>query len=148
MKWLPDVNLLVALVSSGHAHHGPAQAWFAAASKQGWCTTPLTELGMLRMLCHPAVTDDPLNWADAIDVLRQVKAHPDCRFLESGAPVEQALERMQIQGHNQINDAYLLGLAVQRGIRVATFDKGFASLLGRGDKRRAYLQVLQTAVAH
>ena len=55
---------------------------------------------------------------------------------------------MQVQGHNQINDAYLLGLAVQGQMVLTTLDKGFASLLKRGDKRRAHLQIVQTVAQH
>lgn len=148
MKWLPDVNLLIALVSSGHVHHSAAQTWFAASSKQGWCTTPLTELGLLRILCHPSATDNPLTWPHALDLLRQLKAHPHWHFVGTGVPVELALDAMQVQGHNQINDAYLLGLAVQGRMVLATLDKGFASLLKRGDKRRTHAQLLQLAQQH
>ena len=148
MKWLPDVNLLVALVSSGHVHHSAAQVWFSAASRQGWCTTPLTELGLLRILCHPSAVDDPLKPADAAGLLREVKTHPRWHFVETSVPVERALEAMQIQGHNQINDAYLLGLAVHHQLQVATFDKGFASLLKRGDKRRKHVYILPVASTH
>lgn len=148
MKWLPDVNVLVALVSGGHVHHDAVQTWFAASSNQGWCTTPLTELGLLRILCHPSATDDPLTWPDALDLLRQIKAHPHWRFVEAGVPAEQALDAMQVQGHNQINDAYLLGLAVQGQMVLTTFDKGFTSLLKRGDKRRSHVQILPAMQPH
>lgn len=148
MKWLPDVNLLVALVSRAHVHHAAAQAWFAASARQGWSTTPLTELGLLRIVCHPSATDDPLTWPEALDLLRQIKAHPHWCFVEAGAPAEQVLEAMQVQGHHQINDAYLLGLAAQQRMMIATLDKGFGSLLKRGDKRRANLHILPAAVQH
>ena len=148
MNCLPDVNLLVARVSSAHVHHATAQAWFATSSKQGWCTTPLTELGLLRILCHPSATVDPLTWPDALDLLRQLKAHPHWHFVGTSAPAELALDGMQVQGHNQINDAYLLGLAVQGQMVLTTLDKGFASLLKRGDKRRAHLQIVQTVAQH
>lgn len=148
MKWLPDVNLLVALVSSGHVHHRAAQAWFAASSKQGWATVPLTELGLLRILCHPAATDEPLALPDALDLLRQLKAHADWHFVETAVPAEQALDAMQVQGHNQINDAYLLGQAVRGRMVLATLDKGFSSLLKRADKRRAHLHILPAPPQH
>jgi predicted nucleic acid-binding protein len=51
---LPDVNVLVALLHSGHVHHGAAQRWFASAAR--FATTPITESGLLRVALNPAVT--------------------------------------------------------------------------------------------
>lgn len=148
MKWLPDVNLLVALLSEEHVHHEQAQSWFKAASGQGWCTTPLTELGLLRILCLPGVMEDPLNPADAMQILDSLKGHPNWKFAAADFPAGEALDSMQLQGHNQINDGYLLGLAARKQLTLATFDKGFASLLKRGDKRRAHLHVLPVGSTH
>lgn len=148
MKWLPDVNLLIALVTNTHLHHAAAQSWFAAHSRRGWCTVPLTELGVLRILCHPTATGDPFDLAGALDVLRQMKAHSHWQFVETAAPCERVLGGMQIQGHNQINDAYLLGFAAGHQLVVATFDKGFSSLLKRADKRRAHVQIVPFAAPH
>ena len=36
----------------------------------------------------------------------------------------------RIHGHNQITDAYLLGLAVRGGLVLTTFDKGILHLAG------------------
>lgn len=36
----------------------------------------------------------------------------------------------RVHGHNQVTDAYLLGLAVCEGLVLATFDKAFLRLAG------------------
>ena len=40
----------------------------------------------------------------------------------------------RIQGYRQITDAVLLGLAAQRGGRLATFDTGMADLLAEAER--------------
>ena len=37
--------------------------------------------------------------------------------------------RSQLVGHRQVTDSYLLGLAMRKNAKVATFDRGLASLL-------------------
>ena len=44
----PDVNLLVAMTRTDHAHHGRAEAWRSNNPK--FVTCPMTELGLLRVL--------------------------------------------------------------------------------------------------
>lgn len=44
-----------------------------------------------------------------------------------------ALPWRHVIGHNQVNDAYLIGLAQVHGLRVCTFDRGFLSLFSGSD---------------
>ena len=45
----------------------------------------------------------------------------------------------RIHGHNQVTDAYLLGLAVREGLVLTTFDKALLHLAG---EHRAHVLVL------
>ncbi len=47
----------------------------------------------------------------------------------------------RIHGHNQITDAYLLGLAIQEGLVLTTFDKALLHLAGEHGK---HVFVLET----
>jgi uncharacterized protein len=52
-------------------------------------------------------------------------------FWPDDLPLQDALERAgTISGHQQITDAYLLGLAIAHGGTLATFDRGVLGLRG------------------
>jgi uncharacterized protein len=44
---LPDINVLLALAWSNHAHHDAAHRWFARDATAGWATCVLTQTGFL-----------------------------------------------------------------------------------------------------
>ncbi len=46
----------------------------------------------------------------------------------------------RIHGHNQVTDAYLLGLAVQEGLVLTTFDKGLLHLAGEHERHVLVLE--------
>lgn len=47
--------------------------------------------------------------------------------------------RERITGHQQITDAYLLGLAMRKKARLITFDKSVAALLPRGARKSDHI---------
>jgi len=50
MRALLDVNVLVALLDSGHVHHGAASTWLDRHIEAGWASCPITQTGCLRAL--------------------------------------------------------------------------------------------------
>ena len=124
---LLDVNLLIALFDPNHIHHEAAHAWFGAHRSLGWATCPLTENGVVRILANPAYSPSPERPAD---IARQLSS-----FRDSGEHVfwpdevslcDSALFNLSV-GHRRLTDVYLLGLAVRRGGRLATFDRSIPS---------------------
>lgn len=128
MAWLLDVNALIALIDSDHVHHEVMHRWFARHVRQKWATTPITENGVVRVLSQPAYPSGQRAPAEVIRILRRLKtAH---RKTHEFWPDEVSLtntflfDEDCVVGHRQVTDAYLLGLAKQRGGKVVTFDRG------------------------
>jgi len=52
IRFLLDVNVLIALIDPAHVRHDRAHQWFAEVGEQAWATCPLTENGVLRIVGH------------------------------------------------------------------------------------------------
>ena len=50
MRALLDINVLVALLDSGHVHHQAASTWLDRHLEAGWASCPLTQNGCLQLL--------------------------------------------------------------------------------------------------
>ena len=51
MRYLLDVNVLIALIDTAHIHHEIAHEWFAKRGE--WATCAITENGLLRIVAFP-----------------------------------------------------------------------------------------------
>ena len=143
---LLDVNLLVALFYDQHAHHDLAHDWFEDHKQFGWATCATTENGVVRILSNREYIPEPWRPAVAIEQLRAFRESGSHRFLtESVSLTDDALfNRSVIQGHKQITDIYLLGLAKSAGGSLATFDQSIPLGAVRG-ATKATLQVISAA---
>jgi len=130
---LLDVNVLTALLWSAHEHHDAASRWFRGRGAANWATTPLTQLGFVRIVSNPAFSRDALRPRDAVVLLSENLSHPAHEFWAGSLPVPDAVHGMEprLQGHQQFTDAYLLALASGRKGVLATFDRGLRSLAGK-----------------
>ncbi len=54
MRALLDVNVIIALLDSGHVMHASASTWLARNLDDGWSTCPLTQTGVVRIMAQPA----------------------------------------------------------------------------------------------
>ncbi len=118
---LLDVNVLLALAWPNHQHHAAAHAWFSAHANKGWATCAITQLGFIRLSSNPAYTSNAVSPQDAATLLRQWTILKTHRFWPSPAADEPDLYWRAI-GHQQINDAWLVGVALQNAGHVVTFD--------------------------
>ena len=135
---LLDVNVLIALMWPAHESHDRAQEWFLKFFNTGWATCPLTQAGCVRILSNPSFSSDAVTPQEAIKILATNLKHPshqfwpdDLSFTEAAQPTQK-----QIAGHQQITDAYLIGLVLQRKAKLATMDRGISTLLPK-DKQSA-----------
>lgn len=128
---LLDLNVLAALLWPAHEHHDAAHRWFRARRPAPWATTPLTQLGFVRLVSNPAFSREALSPAGAAALLAQNLATPAHRFWSDSLQVPAALRATEatLQGHQQVTDAYLLALAVRHHAIVATFDRGLRSFI-------------------
>ena len=123
LGYLLDGNVLVALADSAHVHHLAAVRWFGS-NDAPFATCPITQGTLLRMLLQfKAVVDV----ASAVSFLEKFTAHPRHRFWPDSLPYS-AISWRGVLGQRQVTDAYLAALAAHHGGRLATFDKGLASL--------------------
>jgi toxin-antitoxin system PIN domain toxin len=124
---LLDVNALVALAWDSHIHHAQIRSWFAAHSKRGWATCPVTESGFVRVSSNPKVLPSPISPDAARGVLASLRALPGHRFLVDDVSLTDA-DVPALAGYRQVTDAHLLTLARRNQVRVVTFDSGVLAL--------------------
>jgi uncharacterized protein len=113
MKYLLDVNFLIAAILDSHTQHEVADQWLAGKSL---ATCPLSETGFLRMVTHPKIYGVPMPVArealsDFISRHEPLFMPDDLKALKSSA-----------QNSEQVTDFYLAELAAAHRRKLATFD--------------------------
>jgi toxin-antitoxin system PIN domain toxin len=128
---LLDVNVLIALLWPPHEAHARAQRWFAQNARHGWATCAMTQSGFVRIVSNPIFSRRAVSPGDALEVLGSNLQHPAHHFWTEDIGVTEALAHFgrRLLGHQQITDAYLLGLAIHKKGRLATFDASLSALL-------------------
>jgi toxin-antitoxin system PIN domain toxin len=134
-RYLLDVNVLIALLSEDHLHHEVAKNWFRTPGLQ-WATCPFSEAGFLRYMARPTTKGFSVEQATKF---RQV---PGYHYQPVSADWETLTTRFfhRIFGHNQITDAYLLGLAVRENLVLVTFDRALVHLAGEFEQHVLLLE--------
>lgn len=132
MRALLDVNVLIALLDSGHLHHGRAVAWLTENIGAGWASCPLTQNGCIRIMSQPGYPNSvpPAAIAERLGEATATEHHafwPDAVSLLDGRT-----EWSAVLGSRQVTDAYLLSLAVGQGGRFVTFDRAVPLKAVRG----------------
>jgi toxin-antitoxin system PIN domain toxin len=129
VRFLLDVNVLVALAFPDHSSHKRAHNWFLRKSDRLWATSPLTQAGFLRIASRLL--------GGSRNGLQQALAglERDCRSLNHeywsvGVDLRELseMQRSRLIGPNQITDMQLLLLAHRHRGQLATFDAGLKEL--------------------
>ena len=126
---LLDANVLLALAWPNHQFHAAAHRWFAREAAAGWSTCALTQLAFVRLSANPAFTRFAAAPGDAARLLGLFTGHVGHRYWDS-APALAPSDFARVLGHQQVNEAWLLALAAQRGGRLVTFDTRIPALAG------------------
>ncbi len=129
--YLLDVNVLMAISWPDNGNHASAQRWFRNHMQAGWATCPMTQAAFVRLSSNPSITNNALRPSAALTVLEKNSQNPYHEFWNDHLTLPDAVKpfRDRILGHQQIADAYLLGLAMRKKSRLVTFDKAIAALL-------------------
>lgn len=129
-RYLLDVNVLLALVWPRLESHAAAHEWFARSGSRAWATNILTQLGVLRLLSNPAVTQGAVAATRARDLLREMTRHPGHEFWAYDRDWAAGLDFMaqRIQGHRQWTDALLVWHAMKMDGVLVTFDSGLKEM--------------------
>ncbi|OFW42869.1 MAG: hypothetical protein A3J29_02500 [Acidobacteria bacterium RIFCSPLOWO2_12_FULL_67_14b] len=143
-SYLLDTNLLIALLWPSHEQHELAVAWFARHRSRGWATCPITQAGFVRIVSNPAFSRDAVQPRDATQVLVANTAAKDHALWADDLAFAEAVAfaGVRLIGHQQVTDAYLLGLAIRHGGVLATLDRQIVVLTEpKTAARRAVLTV-------
>lgn len=130
-RFLLDVNILIAMTDAAHADHKRVTTWFNSQGKTDWGVCPFTEAGFVRVVTNPRYAG-PFSMTEAIEVLTEIRKHRGYRFW----PVSTSWAAMvtpfseRVFGHQQVTDAYLLGLAVKENGVLVTMDQGIKVMAG------------------
>ena len=135
---LLDVNVLIALFWPAHEFHDRAQRWFVKnaggarveSTFNRWATCSFTEAGFVRIVSNPRFSPQAVQPREAMRLLRSnldSKSHvfwrDNTNFLDIVATFEP-----RITVHQQVTDAYLLGLAKAHRGWLVTLDRGIVAL--------------------
>ena len=142
--YLLDTNLLIALLWPSHERHDLAVKWFARHRAKGWATCPITQAGFVRIVSNPAFSRDAVQPREAIQILSANTAAKDHDFWPDEIPLQDAVAftGLRLMGHQQLTDAYLLGLALRRGGVLATLDQRIAALTEPKSAERKALEIV------
>lgn len=118
---LLDVNVLLALTWDQHVHHRIAHERFAALER--WCTCPITEAGLLRLLLTEQLVGRKVSGSEALGQLQAIREVPGWSFLPDGESlVAASIDTRVLMGRRQVTDLQLINLASVHGTMLATFD--------------------------
>jgi len=143
-RFLPDVNVLIALMWPAHESHSQVQDWFARQVRQGWATCPFTQAAFVRLVSNPAFSRDAVSPQEAVTLLTGNLKHRYHRFWSDEISFGEAVESFQgrLVGHQQVSDAYLLGLAIHKKGKLATMDQAVLALLPPNSPHRERVEII------
>jgi uncharacterized protein len=125
IRFLLDVNVLIALIDPAHVLHDKAHRWFAKSGKKAWATCPQTENGVLRIVGHARYPNSPGTPAAVAALMTTFLAHPGHEFWPDSVTLldTRHVDAERLLDSAQVTDSYLLALAVTHGGKLATFDR-------------------------
>ena len=122
MIWLPDGNVLIALVLKTHQDHARARAWFCNITCR-FATCSVTQGTLLRL--HMMLAKDRSATA-AWQVLRGIETEVLHDYIGDDLPYRE-VPHGQLHGHRQVTDAWIVELAHRISGKVATLDTGMVT---------------------
>jgi uncharacterized protein len=141
---LLDVNVLIALMWPTHEGHKAVQNWFRHHSGAGWATCPFTQAAFVRIVSSPAFSSEAVESLEAVSILELNLKHPDHRFWADDVGFAKAIQPFfrKLTGHQQVTDAYLLGLALHKKGKLISLDRGILGLLPENGMERDSVVIL------
>lgn len=126
MKYLLDVNALIAWRHQRSPHHGTFHAWAARVKPRQMATCALSELGFLRV----SMQVFSYSREQAMDALAEMKAQAG--GFVGDAPTPRLADWATSAALT--TDAYLVQVATENGLRLATFDRGIPAAVLIGER--------------
>ena len=135
MSYLIDTSVLIALADVGNEHHQRCDKWLKAWAYAGWATCPIVENGMVRIMSGTSYPGGFFALSTLHEVLLRMKGMRGHFFVcDDVSLVESEFVNFDnIKGHQQITDAYLLGLCRKHGLKLVTTDRRIEPALAPGE---------------
>lgn len=127
---LIDANVLIYAFRRDSPYHAPCYEWLISAMSDSLslATTALVEVALLRIATLPALGNAAAPIAEVFNFLAALKAQPSVVQIDPGdrhfALFEALCADLGLRG-NDVNDAYLAALALERDATLVTADSGF-----------------------
>jgi predicted nucleic acid-binding protein len=122
MKYLLDVNALVALGIFHHGFHDRINAWITSQAAAQWLSCSITELGFVRVIAQRQ--DYGFTVQQARTLLLGLKANSKLQLAFFSDSNDISLLPTWVNKPSQTTDGHLLQLASANGAVLATFDEG------------------------
>ncbi len=131
---LLDVNVLIAMAWPNHVHHAAVLDWLGAPGAVPFATCPVTQSGFIRVSSNARAIPGARAPREAQALLRRITELPGHGFWNDDVDLagDAGIAWDRVGGHAQVTDAHLLALALRRGGRLATLDRGIADLVPAG----------------
>lgn len=128
MRYLLDINALIALAHTGHVFHGKASAWYrsVASTARGFHTCSITEIGFVRISVVTGLQPDIPTAKKALDAL---KSSSRLRFELISDDVGVAQLPAFVKSPQAVTDGHLLELAQKNSMSLVTLDRGIPNAL-------------------
>ncbi|CAN5379549.1 hypothetical protein BH20VER3_BH20VER3_22920 [soil metagenome] len=122
--FLFDANLMLALAWPNHPFHQKAVAHVTRRRNFRWATCSLTQAAFVRLSSNLQVVPNAKTPAEAGALLEKMMRDRGHVFLEPKTNQTGKLRELlaRCHGHNQVNDAFLLWIAITREAVLLTFD--------------------------
>ena len=115
MKYLLDINVLVAAIFRNHAQHSKADAWIKGKKL---ATCPISDLGFLRVGTHQKGMGSTMSFAR--QCLEEFHAKHAVELIAADLPALRSNARTS----GETTDFYLAELAKAHSFKLATLDQG------------------------
>ncbi len=119
MRYLLDVNALVALGFAHHEFHHRVATWVHAEKSLSLATSPITELGFVRVLAQAPIYG--FTVAQARSLLLRLKKTPQFVFIPDSHDISHLPAWVKSAAHT--TDGHLAQLATANGAVLATLDE-------------------------
>lgn len=132
LKYLLDLNVLISLADPDAVHYSAVHRWFDGGGGKDWGVCPLTEAGFIRVTTNPQYRGAQRTIAQAAAILDEFSRSTGYRYWSIPGTWSDltAPFATRIVGHQQVTDAYLLGMAIREHGILVTFDQAIGYMAG------------------
>lgn len=131
--FLPDVNILLYALNQDSLHHLGCKSWLEKSTSSGHRlrVNDLTECALFRISTLPQLRFSTVSislqfWNALLDYPNTERCYPQSRYREI---FQGFVEDLKLVG-NDMNDAWLAALAIERRATLVSLDQGFSRFAG------------------